>query len=268
MNDSKNKKTFFKILQEKGGDKSILTRVSTQRSEMGPTAPVTRIPERFESIGGPISSGVVCKRCLQPASTGCCKLQWGSKCGPFINERQLSVSSSQNPSRHVSRQSRAIIASGGSLPVGCASPASTCTSSDEVFYPENDTYSDDSTYWIGCRFIYSLRSENVKIEIIQNGQLPPSFRPRQKLYANITLVREDKDVKKSVCLGTVGQAKQKRVKTRFNGHSCFNVQHNRLEVELFVKEGLFRTRKIIDTWTIPLTECHFLYPRTKWHYVE
>ena len=274
MINSSKKMSFLKILQVKAGDKSILTRAKTNRRDLDRTAPVSRGPRAL--VGGPVGSGVVCSACLQPATMGACRGHRGTECGPWISDKQTAVRNLKqsdacykhtNSSPHLCKSQ--VISSDISLLTGNSTPVSTSSCDSDVFFPDDNCCEQNlSTYWIGCKFIYSLKSETIKINIIQNGQLQYPYSPTQKLYANITLVRGEKSIRKTVSLGTVGHPNTRDKKVKFSEHSCFRTQHMGLEVEVFVENGLFRAGKLVDSWTIPLTECHFLYSRTKWHYLE
>ena len=144
-----------------------------------------------------------------------------------------------------------------------------CEDDDSVFYGEPSRYdTPQSTFWLGCEFIYSLKTETIKIKIVQNGELPSNYGCGQKLFADIVLYKDEKCTKKSVNLGTVGNPKKLSAPLLFKEHSCYRAQHMSLEVVLYMGRGLFRSPELLDTWAIPLTDCHFLYPRTKWHHIN
>lgn len=272
--DASKKTTFLKILQKKAGDKSILTRAKSVERDTNPIAPLTTVPARV--TGGPVGFGVVCSSCLQPATLGDCKLHRGTECGPWINEKQTEIRSSRlsdacwrctHGSSALCKKSNKMTSVDSPL-TESSTPLSTTSNDNDVFFPDECcSERASSTFWIGCKFIYSLKTETVKVSVIQNGRLPYSYSSGQKVHANIILARGDKNIRKTVSLGTVERPKTD-IKVKFHEHSCFRVQHMSLAVDLFVETGLFRKRALVESWTVPLTECHFLYPRTKWHYVE
>ena len=120
-------------------------------------------------------------------------------------------------------------------------------------------------YWLGCKYRYFIISEILEIIFLQNGVFTVPHNTASSLYVSVSL-EPGRRQKQRIELCEIGKINQQfpSKRLRFENFTCSQIRRMQLRVKLEIRTGVFRRPNRVLLWTIPLSDCDILRPKTIW----